>query len=416
MNDLKFSVSMCVYGKDNPDWFRTAVDSILNQTRRPDEVVLVVDGPVPDELDAIIRLYEALPFFRVIRLAVNEGHGNARRKGLSACTNELVALMDADDIAAPDRFEKQLRRFIEDPSLSIVGGNITEFIDTPDNVVGERTVPEKEEDICAYLKKRCPFNQMTVMFRKSDVEEVGGYIDFYCEEDYYLWLRLYLAGKHLANLPDVLVNVRVGKDMYRRRGGWRYFKSERRLQKFMRKNKVIGMGTYLSNVTKRFIVQVLLPNRLRGWVFQKFARSKPTPTKKYKIGYTTGVYDMFHIGHLNILKRAKEQCEYLIVGVTTDALCYQRKQKYPIICESERIAIVEAVRYVDKVIPQSDMDKLAAVKRYGADAVFVGSDWKGTDAWNQYEKDFANAGCTVVYLDHTDGISSTILRERLNKQ
>ena len=132
----------------------------------------------------------------------------------------------------------------------------------------------------------------------------------------------------------------------------------------------------------------------------------------FKIGYTTGVFDMFHIGHLNILKRAKEQCEFLIVGVTTDELCY--KQKCPIINEKERMEIVGAIRYVDKVVPQADMDKLKAVKELHADAVFVGSDWKGTEAWNKYEKEFAEVGCTVVYLDHTDGISSTILREKLN--
>ncbi len=137
--------------------------------------------------------------------------------------------------------------------------------------------------------------------------------------------------------------------------------------------------------------------------------------KKYKIGYTTGVFDMFHIGHLNILKRAKEQCEYLIVGVTTDALCESRKNKLPIICEMERMEIVGAIKYVDRVVAQNDMDKLKAVVEHGADAVFVGSDWKGTPAWDTYEKQFAEVGCTVVYLDHTDGISSTILRERLNK-
>ena len=138
--------------------------------------------------------------------------------------------------------------------------------------------------------------------------------------------------------------------------------------------------------------------------------------KKYNIGYTTGVYDMFHIGHLNIIARAKEMCDTLIVGVTTDELCYKRKNKYPIICEADRMAIVGAIRYVDKVVPQVDMDKVKAVKELGADAVFVGSDWKGTDAWNKYEKEFAEVGCTVVYLDHTDGISSTILREKLNNQ
>lgn len=123
---------------------------------------------------------------------------------------------------------------------------------------------------------------------------------------------------------------------------------------------------------------------------------------------------MFHIGHLNIIRKAKEQCDYLIVGVTTDELCHKRKNKYPIICEQDRMAIVEAIRYVDKVVPQTDMDKIKPVKEYGADAVFVGSDWRGTEAWNKYEKEFAEVGCTVVYLDHTDGISSTILRDKLN--
>ena len=138
-------------------------------------------------------------------------------------------------------------------------------------------------------------------------------------------------------------------------------------------------------------------------------------SKKYKVGYTTGVYDMFHVGHLNILRRAKEMCDYLIVGVTTDELCYKRKQKYPIISEQDRMAIVEAIRYVDKVVPQADMEKIRPVKELGANVVFVGSDWKGTDAWNQYEKDFAEVGCKVVYLDHTDGISSSLLREKIIK-
>lgn len=138
--------------------------------------------------------------------------------------------------------------------------------------------------------------------------------------------------------------------------------------------------------------------------------------KKYKIGYTTGVFDMFHIGHLNIIRQAKEQCEYLIVGVTTDSLCESRKNKLPVICEKDRIEIVRAIRYVDKVVHQEDMDKLAVIKRYHVDVVFVGSDWRGTQSWNQYEKDFSTVGCEVVYLNHTEGISSTILRERLNKR
>lgn len=270
----KFSVAMCVYGKDEPQWFADAVDSVLGQTVKPDEVVLVVDGPVPPELDAVISGYEKMPVFKVLRLAENHGHGHARRMGLENCSHELVALMDADDISLPQRFERQLLRFSRDPKLSIVGGDIAEFIDDQDSPIGCRTVLPEDGQIKADMKKRCPFNQVSVMFRKADVMRAGGYLDWFCNEDYYLWVRMYLAGAKFANVPEILVNVRVGGDMYRRRGGWKYFASEWRLQNYMLKNRVIGPGTYLVNVAKRFAVQVLLPNRLRGWVFQKFARKK----------------------------------------------------------------------------------------------------------------------------------------------
>ena len=131
------------------------------------------------------------------------------------------------------------------------------------------------------------------------------------------------------------------------------------------------------------------------------------------IGYTTGVFDMFHIGHLNILRRAKENCDYLIVGVSTDELVQRDKNKTPIIPFEERCAIVEAIKYVDKVVPQPDKNKFAAWQRYGFNKMFVGSDWKGTPQWNEFEKQFAPIGVEIVYLDHTDGISSTILRDKL---
>ncbi|MBQ8174734.1 MAG: glycosyltransferase [Clostridia bacterium] len=276
----KFSVAMAVYAKDDPWHFKIAVDSILNQTRRPDEVVLVVDGPVPLSLDEVISAYEAMPLFRVIRLEKNCGHGHARRTGLVHCTHELVALMDADDISRPDRFEKQLARMEADPSLSIVGGNIAEFIGTPDNVVSYRHVETEDAKIKKDLKIRCPMNQVSVLFRRDDVKRAGGYLDFYCEEDYYLWVRMALLHMKFANVPDVLVDVRVGRDMYRRRGGMRYFKSEARLQKFMYKQGLIGTMRYALNVIKRLVVQVLLPNRVRGYIFRKFARTSRAPEGK----------------------------------------------------------------------------------------------------------------------------------------
>ena len=272
MERPEFSVSVCVYGGDCAQWFKTAVDSVLQQSVKPSEIVLVVDGPVPQELHEIICEYENNVLFNVIRLSENLGHGEARRIGLKACKNELVALMDADDICMPNRFEKQLECFEKNPEFAIVGGNITEFLHQPENIIAQRVVPRSNDEIRQEIKKRCPFNQVTVMFKKSAVESVGGYIDWYCEEDYYLWLRMYLASMKFHNLSDVLVNVRVGEEMYNRRGGIRYFKSEAKLQKYMLDNGIIGFSTYVVNVMKRLIVQVLLPNRLRGWVFQRFAR------------------------------------------------------------------------------------------------------------------------------------------------
>lgn len=271
---MSFSVSMCVYGKDNSAHFKQAVDSILDQTVKPSEVVLTVDGPVPDELDDIIKNYGINPIFKVIRLSQNMGHGIARRTGLDNCSNDLVALMDADDLSAKNRFELQLQEFEKNPNLDIVGGNITEFVDSPEKIVGKRIVPETDAEIKLYLKKRCPMNQMTVMFKKTSVQKVGGYQDWFCNEDYYLWIRMALANMMFANVPEVLVNVRAGKDMYKRRGGWRYFKSEAGIQCLMFRNKIISLPLCAYNIAVRICLQVLMPDCLRGFIFQKFARKK----------------------------------------------------------------------------------------------------------------------------------------------
>lgn len=137
--------------------------------------------------------------------------------------------------------------------------------------------------------------------------------------------------------------------------------------------------------------------------------------KKYKIGYTTGVFDMFHIGHLNLIQRAKEMCERLIVGVSTDELVQHDKNKTPVIPYGERAAIVAALKYVDQVVPQTDKNKFAAWEKYRFNAMFVGSDWQGTPQWKEFEKQFAPVNVDIVYLPHTDGISSTQLTVVLKK-
>ncbi len=136
-----------------------------------------------------------------------------------------------------------------------------------------------------------------------------------------------------------------------------------------------------------------------------------TSKKKKIIGYTTGVYDMFHIGHLNVIRNAKAQCDYLIVGVSTDELVQKEKNKTPVIPFEERCKIVEAIKYVDEVVPQFDKNKFGAWEKYKFDKMFVGSDWQGTPAWKKFEEQFAPYGVEIIYLPHTDGISSTKLTE-----
>ena len=138
--------------------------------------------------------------------------------------------------------------------------------------------------------------------------------------------------------------------------------------------------------------------------------------KKYKVGYTTGVFDLFHIGHLNILRRAKEQCDYLIVGVSTDELVQHDKHKTPMIPFEERMQIVGSIRYVDRVVPQPDKNKFGAWEKYGFDAMFVGSDWEGTPQWKEFERQFAAVDVQIVYLPHTDGISSTMLTSKIKSK
>ncbi len=272
MERLPFSVSVCVYGGDNAAHFTAAMQSLFDQTVLPDEIVLVVDGPVPEALERAIARCAENPAVRVHRLPENLGHGGARRAGLSQCKNDLIALMDADDLCVPERFALQLAAFRACSGLAVCGGQIEEFITSPRQIVGKRIVPLKDIEIKQYLKRRCPMNQVTVMLRKSAADAAGGYLDWFCEEDYYLWLRMAQSGAVFGNCPETLVYVRVGEEMYRRRGGLCYFRSEARLQKYMRKNQIISFPLYCVNVLKRLLVQVLLPNRLRGMIFRKFAR------------------------------------------------------------------------------------------------------------------------------------------------
>lgn len=270
-----FSVAMSVYNNDVSEYFAKAMDSIINQTIRPNEIVLVVDGPIDAELKSTIINYSCrYEIIKIIWLTENKGLGNALCIAVDNCSNELIARMDSDDISINTRFEQQLELFVTDENLSVAGGDITEFIGVEDNVVGKRLVPKKNSEICKYIKHRCPFNHVSVMFKKSDVIAAGNYKDWFWNEDYYLWIRMFENKYIFKNTGTVLVNVRVGPEMYQRRGGGRYFKSELDLQKYMLKRHIIKSPVFLINVLIRIVVQVVLPNKLRGFVFKKVIRKR----------------------------------------------------------------------------------------------------------------------------------------------
>lgn len=269
-SNYKLSVSMCVYGGDDAVFFDEALSSIFNQTRKPDEVILVIDGPIPNEIDLVIKKYESIyDYFKPYYLAENQGHGNARRYGLSKCTYDYVAIADSDDINALNRFEKQMNYFETDRELSAISSGCYHFVDSIENVINEELFPTTDEDIKHFMRSRCPLCQASTIFRKADVLQAGGYLDWYHAEDYYLWVRMYLSGAKFANTPESLLYVRSNQEQMQRRGGVKYFRSLRKLYQYMYKNKIISKGEYLFNVSSRFVVQVIMPPKIRAFVRKK---------------------------------------------------------------------------------------------------------------------------------------------------
>lgn len=270
----KYSVLMSLYYKEKPEFLKQAIRSMIDQTIKPDEIVIVYDGKLTPELyqtmDEFINKFPEL--FTIIENKKNIGLGLSLNRGLEVCRNEFIARMDTDDISLLDRCEKQLNLFKKNSNLDICSGYIDEFIGEPGNIVSTRCVPKNNEEIYEYIKKRCPINHVTAMFKKKSVINAGGYLDCFWNEDYYLWIRMYEKEAIFANIDNPLVLVRIGKEMYQRRGGKKYFKSEVFLQNYMLKKKIINYHTYILNIIKRFIVQILLPSKIRGIVFRKYAR------------------------------------------------------------------------------------------------------------------------------------------------
>lgn len=264
-----FSVLMSVYSKDRADWVRQALDSVLCNTEQPTELVIMVDGPVGKELQTVLGQFGKNPLVRIINHQTNIGRGAALAIAVPQCENELIALVDADDICRTNRFEKQLSAFAADRDLMVVGGQVQELKAedlTPLNTC--RYVPLTDTQIRQYLKTRMPLNNTTVMFKKNTVLDSGNFQDFWLMEDYYMWARVAAKGYKMGNVPDILVDVRVDSSLYGRRGGWKYFKSNFAMSKKLRALGLINWPTHAFNTVVRFCVQVLMPNRVRGWFYR----------------------------------------------------------------------------------------------------------------------------------------------------
>lgn len=268
-----YSVLMSVYHKEKPEYLEQAIASIQAQTLPTDDFVLVCDGPLNAVLDTVIakKQQEMGETLNVVRLAKNGGLGNALNEGIRHCKNELVARMDSDDIAYQDRCEKQIAVFYAHPEVSVCSGIVEEFTSTPDVVDAKRVPPEAHEEIVEFAKKRNPFNHPCVMYKKSAVEAVGSYQDFYLLEDYYLWLRMLMAGYQGYNIQEPLLHMRAGSDMYLRRAGWKYAKTQTRLFKFMKSQGFIDEGQYIKSCVIRS-ESALAPNWLRKLMFEKVLR------------------------------------------------------------------------------------------------------------------------------------------------
>lgn len=267
-----FSVLMSVYAKEAPNLLFDSLNSVLDQSVAPSEIVLVEDGPLTEELNLLIDTFkEKCKTLKLIKIPKNRGLGLALNEGLKHCKYELVARMDTDDISKPDRFEKQLGFMRDHPDIDACSSWIDEFIETPDNVVSIKKLPASNDEISRYIKLRSPLNHPAVMFRKSAVEKAGGYMHFPLFEDWYLWARMFKCGSRFANIQESLLFFRTSNDMFKRRGGIKYTINSIRFQHELYKLGVINIYQAVkSSVIRGFVY--MMPNAMRTLFYKKFLR------------------------------------------------------------------------------------------------------------------------------------------------
>jgi glycosyltransferase involved in cell wall biosynthesis len=259
-----FSVLIAVYNQELPERLKVALDSIWDKQKlKPSEIVLVKDGPLTEELDKVIGLFNEIAPLKVISLEQNHGLGYALANGLTHCSNDLVARMDSDDLSKPDRFAKQISYMKAHPELDILGANIEEFDHQPDQIRSHRRLPSTFARLLLFSKLRSPLNHMTVVFKKASVLKAGSYQPFHVYEDYYLWVRMLQNGAQIANIPEYLVTARLDESQLSRRHGSYIFKQEMRLQREMLQLHFLNRWEYSRNLVLR-----AFPRLLPFWVLK----------------------------------------------------------------------------------------------------------------------------------------------------
>ena len=267
-----FSVLMSVYHLECPEYLQACLESIFSQTAPASEIILVKDGPLTNDLEEIIAGFSVrYPELKTVDLPVNVGLGRALNEGLKHCSYELVARMDTDDICKPRRFERQIQAFAENPEIDVCSSWIDEFEKDIRNIESQRRLPERHEQIARYAKSRCPVNHPVVMYRKSRVMEVGGYYGF--PEDSHLWVKLLMNGARFHNLQESLLWFRISKDMFKRRGGWKYAKDDLLSQWRFHQEGFLSFPEFLKNIMIRGTVRIM-PNGIRTWVYKKLLRNR----------------------------------------------------------------------------------------------------------------------------------------------
>jgi glycosyltransferase involved in cell wall biosynthesis len=261
---------MSVYENEKPTFLLHSINSIQNQTVYPNEIVIVKDGPLTKELEAIIESLKD-DRFKIVALKENVGLGKALNIGLGNCTNNIVARMDSDDISVSTRFEKQLKYLNQNPHVDVLGTDVIEFEDGPPYKEYVKTLPHTREEIEKYSIMRNPICHPSVMLRKDRVQEAGGYQDCLLFEDYYLWIRLLKNGSVIENLDEPLIYMRAGFDMYARRGGWIYVKRVIDFRKKAFKIKFNSISQAIISAVPQIVIAIL-PKALRSLFYKRILR------------------------------------------------------------------------------------------------------------------------------------------------